>query len=210
MAFQNPLSFYERLYLRFFYFVRSLRYDLPENQVGWRSRLNQETRFKALMEIGDLEGRTVLDLGCGLGCLYGYLQGLGWRGDYSGIDVLDGMVKRAAARFPGVPFEKRDILRDPPTRQWDYVLINGVFNHKVRDNWGWIEKMVKASLGLARKGLAFNLLNIESGWLDTELFYVRPEELERKVRLWSEGNYKIMKGRLPEDITVFVYHPEGT
>src|SRR3990172_7567757 len=98
MTFKNPLSLYERLYLRFFYFARSLRYDLPENQVGWRSRRNQELRFKALMGIGDLQGLRVLDLGCGLGCLYGFLKASGWNGRYSGIDLLGPMVSKARRR----------------------------------------------------------------------------------------------------------------
>lgn len=66
----------------------------------------QEARFNALLAIGDLKGKSILDLGCGLGCLYGYLKELGWKGEYTGIDVLDMMVKGARERFPGVSFEK--------------------------------------------------------------------------------------------------------
>ena len=50
------------------------------------------------------------------------------------------------------------------------------------------------------------LLNAEAGWEDPELFYVRPEVLEAKVKVWSKGNYKILKGALPEDITIYMYH----
>lgn len=199
------MSWFDRLFLWFFYFVRSFRYDLPENQVGWRSRQNQETRFQVLAGIGDLDGKRILDLGCGLGCLYGYLKGQGWSGEYSGIDILELMVRKARRRFPNVPFEKRDILKNPPAEKWDYILINGVLNHKVKDNWAWIEAMVLAAFALAEKGIAFNLLNAEAGWMDPELFYANPKTLEEKVRVWSKGNYKILKGTLPEDITVFMY-----
>ncbi len=201
----NPLSLYDRLFLRFFYFVRSIRYDLPENKVGWRSRQNQELRFRALTGIGDLQGQRVLDLGCGLGCLYGFLKAQGWEGRYTGIDILGMMVKGARRRYPDALFEKRDILRDPPGGKWDYVLINGVFNHKVRDNWAWMEQMAEAGLGLAEKGLAFNILSAEAGWYDPELFYAQPRVLEEKVRRWSGGNYTIVRGYMPEDITVYLY-----
>lgn len=201
----GPLNLYDRLYLRLFYLVRHLRFDLPENQVGWRSRQNQELRFQALAGIAGLEGQRILDLGCGLGCFYGYLKGKGWKGEYTGIDILGFMVKKAYRRFPEASFERRDILRDPPKRKWDYVLINGVFNHKVKDNWAWIEAMVKTALAFTEKGLAFNVLNAGSGWLDSELFYADPRLLEEKVRLWSGGSYKIVKGHLPEDITVYLY-----
>ena len=199
------MSWFDRLFLWFFYFVRSLRYDLPENQVGWRSRQNQEARFQALTGIGELGGRKILDLGCGLGCLYGFLKTKDWAGEYKGIDILELMVRKASRRFPGVPFEKRDILKNPTSEKWDYVLINGVLNHKVKDNWAWIEAMVLASFAMAEKGLAFNLLNAEAGWEDPELFYAHPKLLEEKARVWSKGNYKIVKGYLPEDITVYMF-----
>jgi SAM-dependent methyltransferase len=203
---KNGLSLFDRLFIWFFYFMRSLRYDLPENQVGWRSRQNQERRFKALLGIGDIQGARLLDLGCGLGCLYGYLKGRGWNGKYTGIDILHLMVNKAKRRFPSAAFEKRDILKNPPSGKWDYVLINGVLNHKVKDNWAWMEAMVLTSFALAEKGLAFNLLNAEVGWEDPELFYADPKILEEKVRVWSKGNFKIVTGYLPEDTTVFMYH----
>jgi len=201
----GSLSLYERLHLRLFYLLRSWKYDLPENKAGWRSRRNQELRFQALTGIGDLQGKSLLDLGCGLGCFYGYLKGTGWKGDYTGIDILDFMVNRARARFPGARFEKRDILRNPPREKWDYVFVNGVFNHKIKDNWAWIEAMVRQALAASRLGMAFTMLNREIGWLDEELFYTTSGELGRKAALWSGGNYKIVTGYLPEDMTVYLF-----
>jgi SAM-dependent methyltransferase len=202
----SPLSLYDRLYLYLFYKIRSLKFDLPENRVGWRSRQNQELRFKAISDIADLKGKKILDLGCGLGCLYGFLKEKGWEGEYRGLDILDLMVKGSRLRFPGVAFEKRDILEKPLTEKWDYVLINGVFNHKVRDNWAWMEQMVPAAFAAAEQGLAFNVLDSEAGWPDPDLFYANPKVLEEKVSRWSNGKYKITKGYLPEDVTAYLYH----
>jgi SAM-dependent methyltransferase len=205
----NPLSLYERLYIRLFYWRRLHSYDLPENQVGWRSRQSQEARFESLIGVGDLNGKKILDLGCGLGCFYGYLRASGWQGEYRGLDILGSMVRRASRRFPQARFEQRDILRDPLGEKWDYVFLCGVLNHKIRDNWGWMEAMVVQSLALAKKGIAFNLLTNESAWPDEDLFYVDLGELEKKAALWSGGKYKIVRGYLPEDVTVFLYSGGG-
>ena len=201
----SPLSPFDRLYIRFFYFLRSLKYDLPENKVGWRSRQNQELRFQALARIGDLDGQSILDLGCGLGCLYGYLKGRGWQGTYTGFDILDRMVVGARKRYPGVRFEKRDMLRNQPDEKWDYVFVNGVFNHKVKDNWAWIEEGVRRSLAVARKGMAFTILNGELSFMDKDLFYTDPTELEKRVKEWSGGKYKIAKDYMPEDMAAYLY-----
>jgi SAM-dependent methyltransferase len=204
MAFKNPLSLYERLHLRLFYGMKLLRYDLPENQVGWRSRRTQEARFGALEGIGDLKGRRLLDLGCGLGCLYGWLKGRGWEGDYTGYDLLGSMVKRARKRFPEARFEARDLLADPPGATWDYVLINGIFNHRVADNWDWIGRTVSAAFARAERGLAMNLLNGEEDSSDPEMFYATPGELERRAREWSGGKAEMMRGYLHGDMTVYL------
>jgi SAM-dependent methyltransferase len=204
--FSNPVGWFDRLYLRFFYWRRMRHFDLPENQVGWRSRKNQELRFEALCEIGNLNGKSILDIGSGLGCFYAYLKARNWEGQYTGFDILRPMVKRASQRFPGVRFEKRDILEKPLSEKWDYTFISGVMNHKVRDNWAWIEKLVKKAFSLSKIGLGFNLLIDATPWKDSDLFYANPKVLEEKAKQWSKGNYKIVRGYLAEDMTAFLYH----
>jgi len=208
MPFRSPpFNWYDRLYLSFFYWRRLRLFDLPENRVGWQSRRNQEIRFEKLAGIADLKGSRILDLGCGLGCLYGYLKSRGFEGEYTGIDLLPSMAREARTRFPEARFEARDILKYPPREQWDYVLISGLFNHRVHDNWAWMDQLVKAVLRLSRRGTAFNVLSSEAGWWDKELFYANPSELERRAREWSQGKYRMVRGYLPEDLTVYLYPP---
>ncbi len=141
-----------------------------------------------------------------MGCLYGYLKCRGWQGEYVGFDTLGLMVKEARRRYPGVFFEKRDILSSPSVRKCDYVFISGIFNHKVKDNWAWVEQMIKKALLLSNRGVAFNILNANCPWKDEDLFYADPTVLEEKVRLWSGGKYKILDSYLPgEDLTVYLY-----
>jgi SAM-dependent methyltransferase len=205
MTYKNPLTLYERLHLRLFYGKKLLQYDLPENQVGWRSRRTQEARFSVLAGIGDLQGRRILDLGCGLGCLYGWLKGRGWEGEYTGYDLLAPMVRRARKRFPEARFEVRDLLADPPDRAWDHVLINGIFNHRVRDNWVWIDRTVRAAFERAEKGLALNLLNGEEDSSDPEMFYATPSEFERRAMEWAGGKARLVRGYLHGDMTAYLY-----
>jgi SAM-dependent methyltransferase len=207
----TPLSRQELLSMRLFYMSKLIGFNSPFYRVGWKSRKTQEARFNALLAIDDLKGKSILDLGCGLGCLYGYLKEKGWKGEYTGMDVLDMMVKGASDRFPGVVFEKRNILIDLPRRQWDYVFISGIFNHKVKDNWSWIEKTVRTCFNLSRLGMAFNLLESHSREddLDSVFFYAKRTNLEQKASLWSGGNYKMIYGYLPDDMTAYLYHSKG-
>jgi SAM-dependent methyltransferase len=195
--------------MRLFYMGKLIGYQEPSHRVGWRSSNTQEARFNALLAIGDLRGKKILDLGSGLGCLYGYLKEMGWEGEYTGYDVLDLMVQGARKRFPGVTFENRNILLDPPRRQWDYILISGVFNHKVKDNWTWIEETLRLCLKLSRLGVAFNLLETHEDNDDTSFFYAKGKDLEQKADLLSAGRFKIVRGYLPDDMTAYLYKREG-
>ena len=197
--------------MRLFYMSKLIGFNSPFYRVGWKSQQTQEARFNALLAIGNLKGKSILDLGCGLGCLYGYLKEKGWKGEYTGMDVLDMMVKGAGDRFPGIAFEKRNILTDPPRRQWDYVFISGIFNHKIKNNWTWIEKTVRTCFNLSRLGMAFNLLESHSREddLDSSFFYANRVDLEQKASFWSGGNYKIVSGYLPDDMTAYLYRSKG-
>ena len=202
----TELSSKDILAMRFFYMAKLIGGKSFSHRVGWKSTQTQEARFNALLAAGDLKGKSILDLGCGLGCLYGYLKELGWQGEYTGMDVLDMMVKGASRRFPDVLFEKRNILLDPPRRQWDYVFISGIFNHRVKNNWAWIEETVRLCFKLARVGVAFNLLEGGKEESDTTFFYAQRKDLEMKAKLWSAGKYKIVNNYLPDDMTAYLYH----
>src|SRR5512140_794427 len=52
--------------------VRTFGFD--HRGLGFRSRSSQIKRFEALVKVGDLDGRRVLDVGCGFGDLLAFLH----------------------------------------------------------------------------------------------------------------------------------------
>src|SRR6478752_10387552 len=86
-------------------------YGFDHRGLGFRSRSSQVKRFEALLELGDLDGRRVLDVGCGFGDFLGFLQGRGIEPVYTGIDVCEPMVRRCIERFGKLArFEVADVL----------------------------------------------------------------------------------------------------
>jgi len=201
----GSMSLMDRMYRQVFYRMRLSQFDLPEHRVGWKSRTNQEARFSALAGIADLNGKTALDLGSGLGCLYAYLKARGWRGDYTGFDILDPMVTESHIRFPGVRFEKRDILQEAPDETWDVVLMSGIFNHLVKDNLAQVREVLGAAWPLAREAMGFNILRLEDGLQDPEMFYARDQDLSDIAEALAPEKWRFATGYLPQDITVYLY-----
>jgi SAM-dependent methyltransferase len=152
----------------------------PSRQVGWTDRLQQLVAFEMLAGVGELCGSkslSVLDVGCGQGDFYGYLNGRGFAGHYTGMDLLPEFVQVAHARYPRIVFVVGDIL-DPTLelKAHDYVVASGLFDYRTPDSAERLPRTVRRLFALCRKGLAWNVLNVSP--LDRpDLFRAPPGDL---------------------------------
>src|SRR5215470_4834967 len=74
-------------------------YGFDHRGLGFRTRSSQQRRFAALLELGDLDGASILDVGCGFGDLLPYLESRGLRCLYTGLDACEPMIERCRQRF---------------------------------------------------------------------------------------------------------------
>lgn len=128
--------------------------------VDWGSRASQQQRFAALAEVGELRGARVLDLGCGLGDLCAWLEERGIECEYTGVDLVPGMVEGARARFPRRRFECANLLERSPFRErsFDWVLASGLLYRRRHRPYDYARALAERMLALARRGIAFNSL----------------------------------------------------
>ena len=201
----GPLGWKDKFLLDWFYRRKLEAFSQPAQRVGWLSKANQDARFRSFLAIGDLQGTRVLDVGCGLGCFYGYLRDQDWTGSYTGFDRLKDMVAEAQARFPEVRFEARNIAENPPVERWDWVFMSGLFNHKVRDNWGWIRQVAGTALDLAEQGIGFNLLADSHPDPDPDFFYASKKDLGEFAESLAPGRWRHGPSHVPDDLTIFLY-----
>jgi SAM-dependent methyltransferase len=201
----GPLSWKDRVLMDWFYRRKLSDFIDPAQRVGWMSSKSQNARFETFLQIGALEGKRILDVGCGLGGFYGYLQSEGWTGSYTGFDRMSEMVKDASQRYPGVRFERLDIAEQEPAERWDYVFMSGLFNRRVKDNWGWISQVVGSAYRLSQRGTAFNLLSDTHPDQDGDFFYASQGDLERFAASLAPGRWRTAPCALPHDMTVFLY-----
>jgi SAM-dependent methyltransferase len=93
------------------------------------SRRAQRMRFETFLLDHDVRGKSVLDVGCGLGDLLHHVRRRGLDCDYVGVDLSSEMIARCRARFPGVRFESVDILQTDLGRRFDYVVSFGIHSN---------------------------------------------------------------------------------
>ncbi len=163
----------------------------------WSSRRVQQVRFEVLARLGELHGASVLDLGCGLGDLCGYLAEQGIEADITGYDIVPEMVDACRQRYPEARFECRNILLAPPRRRFDFVLASGVFAY---GNATFFREMLAAAWALARRGFGFNLYCAKS----PEYFVIAEQAATAHCEQLAGATVERVRGYLPRDYSLLL------
>jgi SAM-dependent methyltransferase len=132
------------------------------------SPAGQRDRFAQLNRIADLNGRSIADVGCGVGDFYAYLRRHVGDFAYLGVDLMAEMAERAGERFPEASFTAVDVLAQGLPDEYDYVLMSAVFNDPMPDPTGYLRDVVSACWPAARLGLGFNFISDRAQRQDRE------------------------------------------
>ena len=154
----------------------------------------------------------VADFGCGTGHLYSFLKKkINFKGEYVGYDISSEMINFAKKKHKKARFENINILNKRINENFDYVLINGTFNNKTKNNFLWVKKCLKILFKKTKKAIAFNNLTTYVDYFDKKLYYIRPEKIfsfcktELSPLVILNHNYHIKKQYLPYEFTTYVY-----
>jgi len=173
--------------------------------LGWGSLESQTRRFQVLAEIGKLNGASVLDVGCGLGDLYGWMKKKRLRVRYTGLDITPQMVKMAQERFPLAGFRVGDLLdRSQPVVRYDFVLTSGIFTHRSAFRSEFLMAMVKRMFDISKHAAGFNCL---SGWAEEREpgeFHADPLKVLSLCRKLT-SRVVLRHDYHPRDFTVYLY-----
>lgn len=177
----------------------------PDSNIslGWRDKRSQLVRFDALMEIGDLNGHSVLEAGCGTGDLFNFLMTrYPDLMSYVGVDFIPEMIDEARKRIisPKANFWAVSFM-STVLPQADYVFASGSLNYATSEP-DYIYRAISHLFQLSRYGLGFNLLRfISSGDM---LSAYDPDDIIAFCQTLSDR--VVLKDDYDrEDFTVFVY-----
>ena len=175
--------------------------------LGWQSRHNQEQRFAVLLDVGPLSDTRVLDVGCGVGDLYGFMLREGIRAQYTGVDILPEMVAHARERYPDARFEVGDAVEGLGPERFDYVLCSGAFNVNFGSNLIAVRKILPELLARSARGVAINFLSTRARERDAILYNYDPEAMLAFCRTLTP-HVRLVEGYLSNDFTLHLYPHE--
>jgi len=179
--------------------------------LDWTSAASQEARFVVLADNVDLSGRSLLDVGSGLGDLCGFLKRRRIAVEYTGVDILEKMVQAARRRHRDGRFLHADIFQGDPfgDERFDVVFCSGTFNLNLGNNREFLPTAVARMLELAREHVVFNLLHARYAGSDGTYFYHDPDDVRAMLRdLPCE--LRLLDDYLPNDFTVICRPDAGT
>ncbi len=131
--------------------------------LGWKSMESQTKRFEVIASAWNLNGTSILDVGCGYGDLKEYLDQRFTGFHYTGIDQQPEFIAEAKQIYINSPhtyFFQTDFNQaDFP--KVDYVVASGSLSYRSA-NTHFVNEMIAKMYSTAHCGIAFNLFNAET------------------------------------------------
>ncbi len=166
--------------IRELYEVRYKQFGNDYKTVGWGSIKDQLLRFNMLCRGLDLTGKTILDIGCGLGDIVPYLEVRYPAGfNYTGIDLAPSLVEAAKEEFkqPNINFICGDMSKLDEKDQYDIVLLSGALSYRIQDNKSYAKTMLKKLFRMSREVISLNFLSDYVDYQEEKNFHYSPEEM---------------------------------
>lgn len=168
----------------------------------WASSQTQAVRFDAIRRMADMNGQSVLDVGCGRADLLEYLLARGvCPADYIGIEAVEDLAAAAEAKqLPGATILRADFVAEP-ARLFvgaDVVVLSGSLN--TADDSVFYPTLARAFDATAET-LVFNFLCSPMLAGREYLYWRRPEDVTRFARTLS-GDVATLDDYLPGDMTL--------
>ncbi|MFH1282522.1 MAG: class I SAM-dependent methyltransferase [bacterium] len=139
----------------------------------------QKIRYDVFLRIGELNGASLLDVGCGLGDFYQYLLDKGIKLEYTGIDICPAFIDVCKQRFPNGTFLVADIQTDTLGKHYDYIISSQTYNNKLEkeDNMTVVHDVLKKCYSVCKKALAFDFITSYVDYKEERLYYYSPEKI---------------------------------
>lgn len=186
------------------------KYGDTPRALDWGSWESQRMRFEVLSRIlPDGYSGSVLDVGCGLGDLYGYLTGR-WEIQYLGIDISEKMLEIAKKKYPEVTFKLHDMTKKLDMK-FGYVLLSGSLNKRISldpvDQYKWTETILRNMWGSCKIGMTFNMLSTYADSVAEDDFQYSPERIFKFAQTLSR-KVKLDHSYMPHDFTIYIFRED--
>jgi trans-aconitate methyltransferase len=152
----------------------------------------------------NLEGKRVLDVGCGFADYAEYLQGRFGSIEYVGIDISPRMIEEARLLRLNLDLRVCNILDKALNETFDVVTANGIFYLLGDEAPTLMRRIIRKMYKLARFAVAFNSLSAWAPNQESGEFHAHPVEIFEFCR--SLTPWVVLRHDYhPRDFTIYMY-----
>ncbi len=140
----------------------------------------QGLRFDALLSRLDVNGKSLLDFGCGLAHLWEHLDERRIDCSYTGVDIVPDFIASNQKTHPTQQFRQIATTADI-TGRFDIVLASGVFNIRYLDdaeqNQLYVHEQIKELFGLCNEALTIDFMTSHIDFKQDRAFHFDPAQM---------------------------------
>lgn len=190
------------------FFDKLINESTDEHLAVGQSKISHEKRFSKMLDIGDLDNKSILDVGCGLGAFYSFLKLKNISVNYTGYDINEKMLQGARNSHLEIAdkFKNIDLIENAIENQFDYSISVGPLNLNMdeKTNYEMTFKLIDSLFKCSKIGYALSMTSIMSRKKNNDTFYYDPALIVNHISKYC-NNYRIDHSYLPHDFTVFCY-----
>lgn len=182
----------------------------------WSNDARQIVRFQKFIEIFDFKNQKILDVGCGYGDFYHYLQKNSISPKlYKGIDLLQQHCNIANQKLPSCCKVICGDFLQIDLDQADLVILSGTLNYYDKEWFAFAHQMIDKMWLLAKIGVLFNIRSPKSMSSSSESQYRQYKDLSPSY--WCSyaesltSKYALFHNYVDYDFTIAMWkrHPDA-
>lgn len=165
------------------YNERLEKYGDDPKTLGWGGGSDrQNIRFITALQSASLKNYnlgSILDYGCGLGHLYGFLESNDAQVEYFGVDINSKLVTLAQNKYPNTKFlVTEDLTKSSIDFTPDLCIANGVFSAAIKDmdQLDYIQKSISALFDLSTFCVSIDFMTDRVDFQADGAFHLAPEQ----------------------------------
>ncbi len=168
----------------------------------------QDLRYTALTTAIGASGFSILDFGCGLAALKGFLDQRFEKFTYTGVDLVPEFVADCRIAHPGAKFLHIRDVTDVPG-EFDYVVLSGVFNILYTPDRAQhltlVLDTIERLFERTRVALACDFLSDQVDFQLPGAFHMGQDELLRQVQGRLSRRYVLDHSYMPYEFALTVF-----
>lgn len=176
------------------------KHGFSPTSVGWSSGKTDERYFQLFNHLDNFT--TVLDIGCGLGHLYLYLN-TKFNIHYTGTEINPNFYNFCKESYIDSDFHLQNNLVPSIDKKFDVIVMSGLFNTSLNNETLPYKKLLDKAFLLSNKFITFNFLSNDVDYKDKHLNYTSLGEVVEYCESRSK-EIIVKKSTILHEVTVTI------